>query len=507
MSSTGSPNVPMRSHTMDRLMTHPALNRGVPVEFFLALAACALTLLGVRFGFAFVFVAILAVVVFLAVRKAGPVAQVAVLMVAIQLNIFSIEFGDRLYTFENFYTLRPAVPVAAIMVSLLLWRVLNGTEKLGYLPALGPLLLLDGAFFSATLLHFASPYFLRGLMSCTLLALNIGIFVLFLRHLLPDRELIDRASRWLIAMYAIYALAGVLMVLLNVSGLDPHNHLVQLDILANYTMTAEGGNTPIPRPWSFDPNTGSQMAAVCLLALTKAMQRDERHRQLLWLCAALIFLGVMLSFARGAWVGLGFGLALLPFGIRYVPFGGQKLRQPVWRTLLILGATTVGGYFLIISFLPYLKEVLIDRLLTLSDWDKGTMFMRYQNWMLLITDGLHSPIIGHGGTAYRSLLPAPLVPESFLVETFHSAGLLGVSAFVWLQVHLLRRALRVLRAGRHLEIRWIMPFVIAYSGYFLAVQTNPNIWSAFYWMFLALLTAALYQGHRDRPGLTVSEIK
>lgn len=488
----------MTSHTMDRFEADIRLNRGVSVEVCLALLACAITAIGAWFGFVFVFAPILALMVFLTVRKAGPVGQVAILMLAIQLNIFSIEFGDRVYAFENFFTIRPAAPVAAIMLLLLLWRLLNGNEKIGYVPLIRPLFLLDGAFFLATLLHFGSPFFVRGLMSCALLALNIGIFIIFIRLLLPDRKLLDRATRWLIVMYAIYALAGVVMVLANLSGLDPHNHLVQIDTLANYTMTMEGGNTPIPRPWSFEPNTGTQMAAVCLLALTKAMQRDERHRRLLWLCAALIFVGVMLSFARGAWVGLAVGLILLPFGLRYVPFHRPQLRQPFWRTFAVVSITLVGGYFLLTALLPYLRDVLLERLLTLSDWDKGTMFIRYQNWMMLITDGLHSPVFGHGGAAYRGVLPAPLVPESFLIETFHSAGFVGVAAFFWIQIHLFRRALSRLRVGMHLEIRWIIPFVVAYSGYIVAAQTNPNIWSAFYWMFLAMFTATLYQSDCGR---------
>jgi hypothetical protein len=428
---------------------------------------------------------------------------VGFLMIAIQLNIFSIEFGDRVFNYENFFSLRPATPAVSIMLVLLLWRLLNRTETLGYIPAIKPMLLLDAAYFAATLLHPGSQFFFRGLITCVLLTINIGVFVLFVRQLLPNRDLIDRATRWLIALYAIYALAGVLMVLVNLSGLDPHDYLVQIDTLGDYTMKSEGGNTKIPRPWSFEPNTGSQMAAVCLLALAKAMQRDERHRQWLWLCAALIFFGVMLSFSRGAWVGLGAGLILLPFSARYVPRQGRKLRTPLWRTLAVISGTVVGGYFLLVMVFPYLRDVLIDRLMTLTMWDQGTMFLRSEAWMLLIKDALASPIFGRGASAFRGLLEPPNIPESFLIETFHSAGLVGVAAFVWLQVYLLRRALKLLRAGHHLQLRWIMPFLVSYAGYFASIQTNPNGWSAFYWMFVALLAATLYQGRFDEGSALV----
>lgn len=483
---------------MESTVIQPRLNSSLVAPVFLAAVACAVVMIGVWFNFALLFVAILVAVTFFAVRKAGPAGQVAFLMVAIQLNIFSIEFGDRVYNYENFFTLRPATPAVSIMLVLLLWRLLNKTETFGYVPAIKPMLVLDAAYFTATLLHPGSQFFTRGLITCVLLTINIGIFVLFVRQLLPSRDLIDRATRWLIALYAIYALAGILMVIVNMSGLDPHDYLVQIDTLSNYTMTTEGGGTQIPRPWSFEPNTGSQMAAVCLLALAKAMQRDERHRHLLWLCAALIFVGVMLSFSRGAWVGFGIGMILLPFSARYVPQQGPKFRTPLWRTVVILSGTVVGAYFLIVRMLPYLRDVLIDRLMTLSVWDQGTMFLRYQGWITLITDALQSPVFGRGASAYRGLLEAPNVPESFLVETFHSAGLVGVAAFLWVQIYLLRQAIRMLREGRHLQLRWIMPFLVSYAGYFVSIQTNPNAWSGFYWMFVALMAATLFQGRIDR---------
>jgi len=483
---------------MDATATQPRLSSGFVTPLLLAFAACAIVMVGVWFGFAIVFVTILVVATFLAVRKAGPAGQVAFLMVAIQLNIFSIEFGDRVYNYENFFTIRPATPAVSIMLVLLLWRLLNKRETLGYLPAIKPMLVLDAAYFTATLLHPSSQFFIRGLITCCLLTINIGIFVLFVRRLLPSRELIDRAARWLIALYAIYALAGILMVVVNMSGLDPHDYLVQIDTLSNYTMTTEGGGTQIPRPWSFEPNTGSQMAAVCLLALAKAMQRDERHRQFLWLCAALIFIGVLLSFSRGAWVGFGVGMILLPFSARYVPRQGPKLRTPLWRTVVLLSGTVVGGYFLIVRLMPFMQDVLVERFMTLTMWDQGTMFLRLQNWMKLITDALQSPVFGRGASAYRGLLEAPNVPESFLVETFHSAGLVGVAAFVWLQIYLLRQAIRMLHAGEHLQLRWIMPFLVSYAGYFVSIQTNPNAWGGFYWMFVALFAATLYQTRFDR---------
>jgi len=494
----------LEHHGMDQATLHPPLKSSNTVAISLALAAGAVTLAGAYYGFALVLVAIVAVAVLFALRKAGPAGQVGFLMAAIQLNIFSIEFGDRVFNYETFFALRPATPAASILLVLLAWRLLNGTETLGKIPAIKPMLALDAAYFISTLLHFHSPFFFRGLMVCGLLTLNIGVFVLFVRQLLPRRELIERAVRWLIALYAMYALAGILMVFANMIGLDPHDNLVEVEALGDWTLG--GSNTPIPRPWSFDTDTGSQMTAVCLLAMAKAMQRDERRRHWLWLCAALIFIGVLMSFSRGAWVGLGAGLILLPFSARFAPQVEQKLRTPIWRTAAILAGTVVGGYFLIVAVLPYLKDVLIDRLMTLTMWDQGTMFHRYETWILLISDALQSPVWGRGAAAFRGLLEPPFIPESFLIETFHSSGLVGAGAYLWIQIYMLRRAMRLLRAGQHLQLRWIMPFLVSYAGYFLSIQTNPDAWGAFYWMFLALFVATLCQGTGDRVARTIPAI-
>jgi hypothetical protein len=487
---------------VDLAALRPSLNPDASVQLSLGFLACAVALLGLWLGFALIYLAIFSLLLFLAIRKASPTTQVIFLMVAIQLNIFSIEFGDR-YDPENFFTLRPATPVAAIMLVLFLWRLSSGNETLKNVPLLKPLLWLDAAFFLATLLHPSSPFFFRGLISCVLLGMNVGIFVLFVRQLLPNRRLIDRAVRLLIVMYALYALCGILMVLVNLSGLDPHDRLVQMDTLGNYTMTTEGSNTPIPRPWSFDPNTGSQMAAVCLLALAKSLQRDERHRRRLAVCSALIFIGVVLSFARGAWVGLGVGFVGMLIMIRAAAPGRLEQRPRIFRSLLVITVSIVALYLALVKVFPYLKDVLIERFFTLGVWGEGTMYERFVFWMRYIQDGIRSPFLGHGADAYKTLIPPPHVSENFIIESFHATGVAGPLIFGWFHWKLLKRAVRTIRGGRQFELRWIVPFLSAYSGYFVAVQTNPNIWGAFFWMFLAFMVALLYQ-EPSRVAISVS---
>jgi hypothetical protein len=468
----------------------------------IGLAGCALSALSVWVGLGLCLAAALAVCAFLYARRCSPREQAVFLMFALQLNIFSLEFGDRLNDPGHFYSLRPALPVAIMLLSLLFWRVAAGQEHIGKLPLLRPLIALDAVYWIVTFIHPSSPYFFRGLISCTLLGVNVGIFLLFLRPLLAEPGLLDRVCRLLIMFYTVYALAGILMLAINLAGLDPHDYLVQVDTLGAWTMEQAGADTPTPHPWSFEPNTGSQMAAVCLLALTKAFQPDERHRYLLFFSAASILAGLMLTFARGPWVGFAAGIVASVFILRMASRRHEKRARPhMSRNIAIVSSVSVITYLVTVNLFPYLKGVLLGRLLTLSpeDWQSGTMFDRLVHWIEFIQAGLASPILGHGADNYKVLLPPPRVSENFIIESFHVAGIWGPLLIGGVQIVLFRWGWQALRRGYQLQEPWLAPALCAYSGFIVAAQMNPSMWGGFYWMLLAIVTCILHQS-RSRGG-------
>lgn len=462
----------------------------------IGVVGCALSALSVWGGLGLCFATALAVCAFLYAWRCGPREQAVFLLFALQLNIFSLSFGDAIYDPQHYYSLRPALPVALMLLALLFWRVAAGKEHIGKLPLLRPLIALDAVYWIVTFIHPSSPFFFRGLISCTLLGVNVGIFLLFLRPLLAEPGLLDRICRLLIAFYTIYALAGVLMLAINLAGLDPNNYLVQIDTLGNWTMEKSGADTQIPHPWSFDPNTGSQMAAVCLLALAKAFQPDERRRYLLFFSAASIFAGLMLTFARGAWVGFAAGIVASVLILRVASRRGEKRSRPrMTRNIAIVSSVAIVSYVVTVNMFPYLKGVLLGRLLTLSpeDWQSGTLFDRLVNWIIFIQAGLASPILGHGADNYKVLLPPPKVSENFIIESFHVAGIWGPLLIGGIQVVLFRWGWRALRRGYQLQEPWLAPVLCAYSGFIVAAQMNPSMWGGFYWMLLAIITCILHQ--------------
>lgn len=458
-------------------------------------AACGLSLLTVCTGISSLLATVLFLGAFLLALRSSPRQQVVLLIVALQLNVFSIEFGDRLYDPEHFYSLRPALPVAVMLVALLIWRVLTDREKLGKPPLVRVLVALDLIYWFTTLIHRDSPYFFRGLVSCTLLAVNVGIFLIFIRPLLTEPGLIDRACRLLITLYTIYVLVCIGMLAINLAGLDPQNYLVEIDTMGNWTMAEEGSNTPVPRPLSFEPNSGSQMAAICLLALAKSFQREEKHRYRYLFCAGALFIGVALTFARGAWVGLGAGLIaslfILGFAARQ---HREKARTRSIRPLATAISVVVISCILIAWMFPFIGNVLVARLFTLSagNWQRGTMFERFLAWSMFIQEGIQSPILGHGADSYRRLIAPPRVSENFIIESFHVAGIWGPLLIGWIHVVLLQRAWRAIRGNYHLQQHWLLPLLCGYSAMIVAAQMNPSMWGGFYWMLLAILTAAIF---------------
>lgn len=461
----------------------------------LGLTACMLSVVVAHTGLAVCVALLLAIGAFVYAQRSSPRQQVIFLMVALQLNIFSLDFGDPLNDASHSFSLRPGLPVAVMLLGLLSWRWVCGREKLGRLPLFRPLVALDVVYWLATLLHPGSGFFFRGLISCTLLAVNVGIFLLFCRTLLAAPEMIDRLCRLLVVLYTAYALSGILLLAINLAGLDPNNNLVQVDSLGNWTMKAEGANTPVQRPWSFEPNTGSQMAAVSILALVRALAVTHRRYSYLF-ASAVIFLGVVLTFARGAWVGYGAGIVA---SMVILSLAANRHQEQSRGHLLRMGTLVVGSivasYLLLVNLFPYLKDVLMARLFTLSadKWTTGTLYERFWAWSQFIHEGIQSPLLGHGADSYRRLIAPPRVSENFLIESFHVSGIWGPLIMCWVHIVLLHRAWRALRRGGHRRLPWLVPLLCGYSCIFASAQMNPSMWGGFYWMLLGIVSATLFQ--------------
>jgi hypothetical protein len=206
------------------------------------------------------------------------------------------------------------------------------------------------------------------------------------------------------------------------------------------------------------------------------------------LLAILLFIGDILAYSRGAWLGTLVGLLVLA-GLAIAKPGWANIRPQ--RVVLVLTLACATGA-LILVFVPSVYDVLLGRGANLLNAQQGTGLGRLADWNLLITDGLKQPILGHGADAYKALLLPGLVVESASVEIFHSAGILGLGLYAMAYLLVVARLIRGVFGSRPESADRAMPAVAlaSFVALFVSSQLNPSMWGNMYWLLLAICLAA-----------------
>ena len=121
----------------------------------------------------------------------------------------------------------------------------------------------------------------------------------------------------------------------------------------------------------------------------------------------------------------------------------------------------------------------------------GTGFSRLQLYGAILQDGLKSPLIGQGASAYREVAEnlgiSGSVAENFAVEFFHSSGLIGLGALLVGILLELRRALRAIPAD---ESPWRLAVLGLTATVLIGALSNPSFWNGTLWCGLALIGCA-----------------
>lgn len=403
------------------------------------------------------------------------------------------------------FNLRPSFVVFVAVFPTLAYRWVVRRETSQKTPLLQVLLLLDGIFFFSTLINPDAPYHLRGLISCLLLLFNIALYLSVVRFTAGSASALNHVYSLLIGVASAYALLAVVSLVLFELGFGPARQLVQLIDIGDLTMN--GGNTPTPRSWLLEPNMGSYLAAIGVMALIRSGFSTGRARVWLGLASATIFVGVLLSYSRGAWLAAAVGLATAGLIV-------LMTRRGVSLSPAKLGA--VGAIFVLaiagsVIAAPSVKTVLVARVANLLNIESGTGSQRLAFWVQITEDALRKPVLGHGSDAYRVLLPpppascqscGPYVAENITVEIFHTSGFVGLAAFLGLQVLLVRLVIRGLRrsgAGSGRQRGLAIAAAAAYVTIIVAAQANPSFWGNMHWALLAVAVASALEAAAPSP--------
>lgn len=403
----------------------------------------------------------------------------------------------RLEVFRGLFNIRPSFVVFVIVmpVQACRWRVRR--EAVWRTPLLYPLAALNGVLLIATAVNFHSPYHLRGFITCILLAVNIGFYLLVYRYASGDESRLEELLRFVVSLAALFSIASVVVLFLYQVGFAPARYLMQLRSLGDWTMT--NANTLSARPWLLDPTMASYLAAVGVMSLARAVVGQNR-RAFFSLAGGAILVAVLLSYSRGAWVG--FGLGILATVIVLI---ATRQRTLISLRTLALGLGLVVVASLAINFMvPTARSILVSRAVNALNIQRGTGHERLGFWAKITVDGLRSPLIGHGSDAYRALLPpppkscafcGPYVAENATVEIFHGAGVLGLTIYLATLVITIGGAVRALRHWRVASPSQRGLAAAAVGGFvaiFVGSQVNPSFWGNLYWSLWAISNAALW---------------
>ncbi len=210
---------------------------------------------------------------------------------------------------------------------------------------------------------------------------------------------------------------------------------------------------------------------------------------------------LVLTFSRGGWMAMVVGLAV--FALLCVQFWSQQF-PPFWRRwalplLLGVGATVV---VLAVLMVPPLRE----RVLTvfLGRRDSSNNF-RINVWMAVVKMIRDRPIlgIGPGNNAFNLVYPLYQQPRfsalsaySIFLETLVEAGIVGLTAFLWLLTVTLNqgwRWLQRLRETQDIAAYWLMA-ALGTMGGLLTQGLVDTIWyrpqvSSLWWLCLALIAS------------------
>ncbi len=246
---------------------------------------------------------------------------------------------------------------------------------------------------------------------------------------------LDRRAVWRIVDAVI--LAGTLVAIIG---------LIQYVFNVNI-ITAEEGTARLRSVYGSPNNVGLFLGRVFPLGLAITLLSTEKRRRILYGLALIpIAAAIVLSQSRGA-IFLGIPASILAIGILA---GGKWL----WRSF---GALVVAG----LASIPLLNS---PRIQALFNGEGGTSFFRVSLWKSTLEMIREHPLFGVGPDnflyAYRDRYLRPEAwqesalshPHNFILDFAARSGLIGLGAFVWIQISFWRGAWFVLRKTKSLSI-------------------------------------------------------
>ena len=310
------------------------------------------------------------------------------------------------------------------------------------------------------------------------------VLVLILTDILDDRQQVDLAVRALIASSAIAAVVGMVQsslyfgyqLELNLMGPDAPRYVP----IAGVTVLRASGLHSGPHFYA------QPLAVAALIALFLAGTAHGWRRAWFGGAAFAALVGVILSVARNQWVGVFFGLILLPLVAR------PRLTLTLWVPLGF-GLFAVG---MASGLLPWAVRALLD-----INVSSGTA--RVELFGAGIRALMEHPLNGVGIGNFPSYFPTnerdPV--HNAVIEVGSELGAVGSLVFVTALAWVAARLVNGIRAAADPHARnQLKALLVGYLCMLVEIQFDLMAYSEFVWFYLVLADSAVRVALRESSG-------
>lgn len=241
----------------------------------------------------------------------------------------------------------------------------------------------------------------------------------------------------------------------------------------------------------YTPNDlGAYLVPLTILSLSANFLyfKNRVIRVLMRIVPVLLFSNLILTFSRGAWLGLIVGLI---FMASIVLFLKNK------KTLLIPSLLII---LIIIVFLPLRSDIPLSKILDFTD--AGSVD-RKGLWIIAWNMIKAKPILGHGiGTFMHNFKYYNNIGYSHSVSYAHNCylqmaaeiGIIGLLAFLWLIVILFKNFIKIIKNNRTKLDPIFLGLISGLLAFLVHSSVETNLYSldlgALFWIILGLTVSA-----------------
>ena len=192
---------------------------------------------------------------------------------------------------------------------------------------------------------------------------------------------------------------------------------------------------------------GSFTAVFFLICLSRLLFDNSRYDRVQWIGWFICFgAGLIMCFSRGVWLSVIIAVGLMLF---------QLDRGGTHKKILFIGTTCF--VLLICLNLPGVYNIFVERILSTVDTGYASNRARLLRWGQAIMMFLESPILGKGYGAFAMLYEEDVAlvgtytaqfqlgAHSEYLQVMAELGIVGLAAWIWLNLAFLRYGFRALK--------------------------------------------------------------